>query len=368
MRFIPATVACLVAVAPAASGQRGAPGGLRVLDSVRIQESDTLFLSRPSQMVLGPRGHVYLTESREARVLDIAPNGRVARVFGRKGRGPGEFQSTEAMAMSGDSLLAIYDHATKRVTYLDIRRWTLQRVSPLLSQWPPVIKFSNGDLLVTTWDFETKTSIARAVDGTGAFDQRQGIIPSLGAQTQMLITGAFWNGTFAPVGDEIFAMYEVSNSLYASKRGAREGNEIVLPVVRRRGVPRGFFETLLNDPSKATPTMIHDRSTPVALAPVSDDIVGILTMDVKVDADKWSGTHYLTLYDRRRKRVCVDVPVPAARIKVALMKDPLPIVALRADTLALLEQAVNEAGDPVQLLRRYRIEPSRCEWSAGTAR
>ena len=54
-------------------------------------------------------------------------------------------------------------------------------------------------------------------------------------------------------------------------------------------------------------------------------------------------------------------------LKVALLKDPLPVVALRGDTLALLEQAENAAGDPVHLLRRYRIESSRCEWSA-TAR
>ena len=138
------------------------------------------------------------------------------------------------MTTSGDTLLAVYDHATKRVTFIDITRWTLQRVSPLVTQWPPVIKFADGDLLVTTWDFETKTSIAKAVEGTGALDERQGGIPSLGAQTQMLITGAFWNSTFAPIGDEIFAMYEVSNSLYRWKRGARDARELVLPAVRRR--------------------------------------------------------------------------------------------------------------------------------------
>ena len=332
---------------------------------VPIQESDTLFLSRPSQMVLGPLGHVYLTDGPEARVLDIGPRGRIERVFGRKGRGPGEFESPTTMAISGDTLLAIYDHATKRVTFLDVPRWTLKRVSPLLTQWPPVIKFAGGDLLVSTWDFDTKTSIAKAVEGTGALEERQGVIPSLGAQTQMLITGAFWNSTFAPLGDEIFVMYEVSNSLFRWKRGARDAREIVLPVIRRRGIPPGLFESLLQDPAKATPAMIFDRSAPVAIAPVSDDILAIVTMDVQVDGNTWSGVHYVTLYDRRRERICVDLAVPAARVKVALMKDPLPIVALRGDTLALLEQA-ERAGDPVQLLRRYRIEPSQCEWSALT--
>ena len=317
-------------------------------------------------MVLGPRGHVYLTEGREPRVLDIGPRGRIERVFGRKGHGPGEFESPTAMTTSGDTLLAVYDHATKRVTFIDIARWTLQRVSPLVTQWPPVIKFAHADLLVSTWDFETKTSIAKAVEGTGALEERQGVIPPLGAQTQMLITGAFWNSTFAPIGDEIFAMYEVSNSLYRWKRGARDAREVVLPAVRRRGIPPGLFESLLQDPAKVTPTMLYDRSVPVAIAQVSGDIVAIVTIDVKVDGDMWSGVHHITLLDRRRDRLCVDLAVPASRVKVALMKDQLPIVALRGDTLALLEQAESAAGDPVQLVRRYRIEPSQCEWSAIT--
>lgn len=357
-------LACLTVTAAIVDGQSAPPRGLVPLEAVRIQETDTLFLSRPAQMVLGPRGHVYLTEGREARVLDIGPGGRIERVFGRKGRGPGEFVSPTAITTSGDTLLAVYDHATKRVTFIDIPRWTLQSVSPLLTQWPPVIKFADGDLMVSAWDFDTKTSIAQTVEGTGALDERQGIIPSLGAQTQMLIAGAFWNSTFAPIGDEIFAMYEVSSSLYRWNRGARDAREVVLPAIRRRGIPPGLFESLLRDPAKATPAMIYDRSVPVVIAQVSDDIVAIVTMDVKVDADRWSGIHYISLYDRRRDRVCVDLAVPASRVKVALARDPLPVVALRGDTLALLEQAETAVGEPVQLLRRYRIEPADCEWIA----
>jgi hypothetical protein len=363
LRLIVAACAGLAASVAPANGQRPVPTGLRVLDSVRIQESDTLFVAYPSHLVLGAGGRVFLTDSREARILDIAPNGRIERVFGRKGRGPGEFESPTAMTMVGDTLLAVYDHSNKRVTFVDVRRWTLQRVGPLLTQWPPVIRISNRDLLVTSWDFDARTSIARVVEETGALDERQGNIPALGAQTQMLITGMFWNSTFVPVGDEIFAMYEVSNSLFAWKRGARDAREIALPVVRRRGIQPGFFESLLRDPSRVTPAMLYDRSVPVDLAPVSEDVIAIVTRDVNVDADKWRAQHHVTLYDRRRNRLCVDLEVPASHVSVALMKDPLPIVALRGDTLALLEQVVTQSGDPVQLLRRYRLEPSRCNWN-----
>lgn len=351
-----------VSVANGQLVQPAAQRGLRPLESVRIQETDTLFIAKPSRLELGARGHAYVTEFGEARVLDIGPTGRIERAFGRKGQGPGEFQSPTSIAISGDTTLAVYDHGTKRITFIDLRTWKLQRVAPLLTQWPPVIKFAGRDVLVTTWDFEAKTSLARAIEATGNLDQKQGVIPSLGAQTQMLIQGAFWNSTFAVAGDEIVAMHEVSNSLYRWKRGATDVREVALPVVRRRGVPPGLFESLLRDPASATPAKLVDRSVPVAIEAVTDDVLAIVTMDAKVDGNQWSAVHHLSLYDRRRERVCADIPVPASRTKVALMKDPLPVVAIRRDTLALLEPSEDAAGAPIPLIRRFRIEYSQCEW------
>lgn len=99
------SLVCVSGIAASAFSQSTAPRGLRPLEPVQIQETDTLFLSRPAQMVLGLHGHVYVTEVREARVLDVGPSGRIERVFGRKGRGPGEFESPIAIAASGDTLL-----------------------------------------------------------------------------------------------------------------------------------------------------------------------------------------------------------------------------------------------------------------------
>ena len=357
-------LACLAVTAAPAFGQVTPSAGLRTLDSVQIRETDTLFLSRPAQIVLGAGGHVFLTDAREPRVIDIGPGGRIERVFGRKGSGPGEFEAPTAMAISGDTLLAVYDHRTKRVTYINIPRWILARVSPVVTQRPPVIKFVDGHLFATHWDFGTNTSLARIVEKDGTLDEKQGVIPDLGDQTQMLIGGAFWNAVFAPVSDQIFAMYEASNSLFVWERGSRTAREITLPAKHRRGLPAGLFESLLRDPARATPAMIYDRSVPVALAPITPDIVALVTRDVKVESDKWYTVHYVTLYDHRRNTACPDLEVPASRLKVALLRDPFPIVALRGDTLALLEQSETADAEPIQLLRRYRIEPDRCQWSA----
>lgn len=89
--LLTAALIALLAAPLAAQARPVPPDGLRELRRVRSVESDTLFLSRPTEMALGADGHVFVSEGPEARVLDIAPDGRIARAFGRKGRGPGEF-------------------------------------------------------------------------------------------------------------------------------------------------------------------------------------------------------------------------------------------------------------------------------------
>ncbi|NUQ13035.1 MAG: hypothetical protein HUU26_12045, partial [Gemmatimonadaceae bacterium] len=58
---------------------------LRPIDSVRIAESDTLMLARPTHIVVGPRGDYFVVDGAEARVLQISAREQVVRVLGRRG-------------------------------------------------------------------------------------------------------------------------------------------------------------------------------------------------------------------------------------------------------------------------------------------
>ena len=61
----------LVSAFAARGGLAQVPTALRELPVVRIVEIDSLFLTRPIEIALGPAGYVFVTEAREARVLVI---------------------------------------------------------------------------------------------------------------------------------------------------------------------------------------------------------------------------------------------------------------------------------------------------------
>ena len=82
---------------------------LELVDSVLVQESDTLFVGRPVDVIMGSSGSIYVPDVSQSRVVQIARDGRITSVLGRKGRGPGEFTSPSYLALQGDSILLVKD-------------------------------------------------------------------------------------------------------------------------------------------------------------------------------------------------------------------------------------------------------------------
>lgn len=362
MRRLVLPLAFVARVSPAGAQQvADPPAGLRSLGTTVVEETDTLFLTRPASMVLGSGGHAYLVEVGEARVLDVGPTGRIERVFGRQGQGPGEFRTPANLALSGDTLLAVYDAGQKRLALIDTRRWSLVHQTTLLAGRPQPFVFDGSDLLMPHWDHDARQSVARASTANGAFSDAQGSVPAIVLRMPLLLPegAAFPDMALGVSGNRVFAMYEVASSLYTWTRTDRQVREIPLPIVRRRGTSDEYFAAILRDPTSLTPASMFDRSIPVLIAPVASDVIGVVTMDAKVEGQEWHALHHLTLYDQRTGRVCPDLPIPAAHAKGALMKDPLPIVAIRGDTLALLERV----GNGTVVLRRFRVQPTACaDW------
>lgn len=173
---------------PAQQTSQATPG-LRLLSRVRVVESDSLFLSRPTEIALGSTGHVYITEGNEARVLELAPDGTIARAFGRKGQGPGEFMSPSTLAVLGDSMLAVYDRVQRRLVFIGLKTWKFERAWPLQG-WPPFLRAVGPTLFVGAWDLDSRTSLAQ-VGPEGELVQREGVYPEIGIKHPMLIRGAF---------------------------------------------------------------------------------------------------------------------------------------------------------------------------------
>jgi hypothetical protein len=74
-----------------------------------------LALTRVTDLLLGDGDEVYVAQPEYQQVWVLSEGGRLVRVIGRKGQGPGEFQHPKSLFWKGDSL-AVWDRNSFRVS------------------------------------------------------------------------------------------------------------------------------------------------------------------------------------------------------------------------------------------------------------
>jgi hypothetical protein len=86
-------------------------------------------------------------------------------------------------------------------------------------------------------------------------------------------------------------------------------------------------------------------------------VLALVTFDPTVVKGRFSGVYHVTLVNVAQRKICPDIPVDAP-------SDPLPRVGLDGTTLVLVQQAETRDGDMATAIRRFRIDPTACEWVA----
>jgi hypothetical protein len=335
----------------AQGSSRGGNRALVLIDSALVRESANLLIARIGEIGAGGRS-VYIADPTEARVLEIDGKGAIVRMFGKKGRGPGEFVTPDAIAVGGDTALYVMDNSERRVNVFSLRTGGFVR-SVVLNAFLPSIRVVGGELLANTFDAGTGTSLKRfAPDGTVIGSE--GVIPAIALKLPML-QQPFPHTAYAVVGSDVYAAFELSQSLYHWKRGARTADELRLPVKLRRGVSDEKFEQMVRDPAKAG-AIAYDHSIPAALSEVAPGVLALVTFDPTLVKGRFSGVYHVTLVNVAQRRICPDLPLDAP-------SDPLPRVALDGTTLVLIQQGDTRDGDIATAIRRFRIDPSACEWA-----
>jgi hypothetical protein len=191
---------------------------------------------------------------------------------------------------------------------------------------------------------------------SGDVKRREGRRPAFFERVPQFVRG-FGSVLFDDIGNDTYAVFEVTNTLHHWSRGSRRADETPIPIGTRRGVREDLFMQVLRDPSRAS-AIAYDRSIPLHLQHIGDRVLALVTMDGRLD-DRMNfiGTMHLSLLDVGRRRACVDQVIPAAT-------EPLPSFAFAADTLAVLQQGEDDAGEPATFLSRYTIDPTSCRWVA----
>ena len=60
-------------------------------------------------VVIGPDGELFVSQPESGNIRVFNPDGRLSRIIGRRGKGPGEFENISYIGFKGDTLFATDD-------------------------------------------------------------------------------------------------------------------------------------------------------------------------------------------------------------------------------------------------------------------
>ena len=81
-----------------------------VLGKKGLAKSDDEFFDRPTDIGFAPNGDIYVTDGYgNSRVMKFSPDGRLLKKWGKKGTGPGEFDTPHSVAVDAKGLVYIAD-------------------------------------------------------------------------------------------------------------------------------------------------------------------------------------------------------------------------------------------------------------------
>lgn len=323
------------------------------LESLPIAESPDLYLASPNFLSVGPKGRYFVTDRFFGHVGVISPEGRLERVIGRKGDGPGELAGASLNFPLSDSVLAVYDYRNGTLNTFSMDTGSFIRqvsvpgilrdasVSPEDSTvWLGALNMQDF-LGVTRWD-PTKDDFRRMVPAP----------PSYRASNPL--AGIFNGVLVETLGDTVFSAFAGSDSLIVSLKSGQRIRTLRIPSVRRRGVPSDVVQRM--SVVETQPELIGLISATRDLHLLPSGELAIVHNDITSDSSSLRASVYLTLLDSGLERACVDAVVPVA-------DDVQPVHAFSGDTLHVLQQRVQaEAVSAVTEILRFVVSPKGCEW------
>jgi len=83
-----------------------------------LDAEENLSFNNPNDIVRGLVGNLYILDCGNKRIQKLDPEGKFIKTIGRKGQGPGEFQSPYSMDIDSDNSLFVFDLGSRRIEVL----------------------------------------------------------------------------------------------------------------------------------------------------------------------------------------------------------------------------------------------------------
>ncbi len=358
---------CLIALLTmtcASPPRVGDPAQLVLVDTVVLGETDSAYVGRPGGLYIDSGERIYVPDLLSDRVLRFDSLGRLERVIGRSGSGPGEFRGVGEVLLEWNGLVAIQSYGHRRIDFFETDS------GRPVGEIPYSGTLTSGTLAdARAWfgDLDFKAGFGVMALDLRTIRQRDLPEPAVPLSSSISpLPAAYRNseavrGTYGMVQvvawpDSLLVGYAAESTLVVHRWDGAALDTIFVPSIRRRGIPRDFSARMsLRRSSFGEIVAMASALFGVWRRPAGDFV--LVHMDSNLEGKRTiSSKAFVSLLTADRRRVCVDAPLPIAG-------EAQPKVGLRGEALVVLDQyAVGPRITTV--VRRFRIDPRTCTWLA----
>jgi len=311
---------------------------------VQLAVPESLAISGLGGLLVLADGGLVLSDAGSGHLLVFAPDGRLSRVIGKRGRGPGEMLVPASIALLGADTLAVTDNPTGRLMLFRLSDGSAIESVRLPGPTTDIARATAG-LLMASPSLEANTTHA-LWSADSAQVARGGSIPEVFTEFPRIARNLALP-VLAARGDTVWVGFIGENS---ARRyvgiGSTPDAVVDFPRLRRRGVP-------LDDRAWLQSEMSYEDelgavSVMRALGFLRDGRVAAVHLDVTVQNDEPTFVGFLSVLDPRTRSGCVDRPIPLA-------PEGLPLVHFTEDALYNVFAREDASGEPSFWVHRYAI-------------
>jgi hypothetical protein len=318
---------------------------------VALEETDSSALGAVGGFNVTRDGRYVVSDRQRGALIIFGADGRRERVIGRRGSGPGEWESGPFGIYSyDDSTFAVSDGALlKALTLTRPDEAWVRLQTPLTSAFAA----RDGIVLTRGVDRGRRSTIARF---SGPADSLTfgGPFPSQLGRSRFVDQMLVFVGATMLSGDSLAVFTQGSDYLFFGPF-AGPFDSLLVPATQRRGAMADLLSAVRDDDPDSALRAAYKASYPFALHTIgTTGLLALVTIDQERLGDRMAGTMQLSVVNLPARRVCGEVSVPVE-------SDPQSWPTVVSDTLVIFSHDVDSISMRSQpTIRRFAIATENC--------
>lgn len=340
---------------------------LNRVGQVVLSEADTAYLAAPGLgFVVDRRGSVYLVDDFQSKLMEFGSDGRLIRIFGAPGSGPGEFRTFERFTYARDKILL-------QATGNRVKAFN-RGTGAYLGEFPHSRGFwsgyaeANDTLYLPLFNYGQKKGVFKV-----SWDQILGRLagntdpevlanlidfPPEYLETRSL--SDFTNVSIAAWSDTLAAGYAGVPYIVIYRTDGTPLDTVTVPWLDRRGFPDGWIDRFRLERQLTLAETVEAFSYLNGLWRMNDGRLVLWHQDNTANPDginpPMTGKAWISVLSADLTSACVDAPIE-------FPGSGWPNIAFFRDTLYAIQQFITPDSTSAQtVVQEFAIDTNDCRW------